>query len=311
MKRVVVAICVLVFGMVVIISIAALIFSNASTEMKFDELQREAIIRATEADAWFVYVDCFEDLAFFFSHTHDFSEENIRNMLRNVLYANNTYHEVYIGFTDDTAIMGSGFPIEEYYDWWRATERSWFRAALVDTDRTNFTSMYIDAATGDLFITASRAVMRDGLLLGVIGIDIIVSPLQDIVFGATLNGEGFSFLLDSNGDVLIHPDVRLAPNRDGLFENLDTARNGAYSGLWRQISASDGLHSFISPENVQMYCYSVRLSEIDLILVSVLPGSIVSQPVTSVLLLIIPIALVILIISTVLICVFSIRRPPR
>jgi len=154
-------------------------------------------------------------------------------------------------------------------------------------------------------MTVAHAVKRDGVVLGVVGIDILVNALQDIVFAADLDGTGYSFLLDSNGDILIHPDPDFAPNNNGEFNSLTTVKNGAYADLWKMVSSSDGEYKYRSSDNQQRYYSASTLNETNWIMVTVLPVNVVTQPIRTVILYVVLIAVVILVIASVLIFFFA------
>ena len=256
-------------------------------------------------DEWLVYQNAtVSALAPALAQTFDYSKENLQSIFYAVLNANNIYQDVYMGFPDNTAIMGSGFPIENEYHWWRATERAWYKAAMVNTDVAGITSLYIDVATGDLCMTVSHAVKRDGVVLGVVGIDILVNALQDIVMAADLDGTGYSFILDSNGDILIHPNPDFAPNSKGEFNSISTVANGNYANLWKMIASSDGVYKYRDSENQPKYYSASTLKETDWIMITVLPENVVTQPIRTVILYTALIAVAIIIVASVLIYIF-------
>jgi len=172
---------------------------------------------------------------------------------------------------------------------------------MADTNKAGITSLYVDVATGDLCITVSHAVKRDGAVLGVVGIDILVNILQDQVFAATLDATGYSMLLDKNGDILIHPDKEYAPNDKGEFKNLSTVKGGVYSDLWRKISTADDSYKHTDANGTVKYYTSSALDATGWHMVTVLPESVVTQPIFNVIFIVIPITLVLTALAALLI----------
>ena len=295
-KITIIMLCVVLLGIGATVGAAIIISDGAITSESLGKLRSETGRQALIMDEWLVYQKAtVSALAPALSQVNDYSKKSLYSIFGAVLGSNSVYQDVYMGFPDNTAVMGSGFPIEEEYYWWKATERSWYKAAMVDTNKAGITSLYVDVSTGDLCITVSQAVKRDGEILGVVGIDILVNVLQDQVFAATLDASGYSMLLDSNGDILIHPDKDFAPNDKGEFNNLATVKNGAYSGLWNMISARDDAHKYKDVNGTSSYFTSSTLGATGWHLVTVIPERIITQPITNVITVVIPIALLILV----------------
>ena len=67
----------------------------------------------------------------------------------------------------------------EDMDW---TERVWFKEAVNNGGKTNYSTPYIDASTGELCVSISKAVYnKDGKVKGVIGCDILLSRLISVL----------------------------------------------------------------------------------------------------------------------------------
>jgi len=91
--------------------------------------------------------------------------------------------------------------IPEGYD---GTETSWYLEAVNTRDYV-WSDNYTDMATGDILKSVSIAIFKNDKLIGVIGIDmdlsIIEEKLKNIYFGKT----DYMMLLDRQGKALIHP----------------------------------------------------------------------------------------------------------
>jgi len=306
-KITVIMLCIVLLGLTVTIGVTTIISGNVITHESLSKIQSETGRQALIMDEWLTYQKAtVSALAPALSQVNDYSKQNLHSIFNAVLSANNVYQDVYMGFPDNTAVMGSGFPIENEYSWWKATERSWYQVAMVDTNSAGITSLYVDVATGDLCITVAQAVKRDGAVLGVAAIDILVNILQDQVFASTLDSTGYSMLLDSNGDILIHPDKEYAPNDKGEFNNLGTVKGGAYSDLWKKISAAEGAYKYKDAKGTTKYYTCSTLGATGWHMVTVLPEKVITQPITKLILVVIPIAVVILIL-TALIIYFMVR----
>jgi methyl-accepting chemotaxis protein len=219
----------------------------------------------------------------------------LRPFLKAVLDDNKAYFETYMGLADGTAVAGSGYQFD--YSWWTSYQRGWYKLALTDTTRAHITSPYIDAQTGELCISAVRAVTYRGELIGVLGSDIFVTELQNITLDATLDSNGYSMLIDKNGDILIHPDKEYAPDKDGEFLSLAAVSKGVYADLWKQIPAMNKAQKFPDAKGTVHYFNSIPLASTGWYMVAALPEKVVTQPITNVILTVIPIAVVILLLA--------------
>ena len=298
--------CIILLGIATTVGVSVGISGNVITQESLSKVERNTQSEAYRMDSWLnVHKANMNTLADVVSRLDSIAKEDVQPLFYGVLGSNETYSDVYMGYPDNTAVMGSGFPIEDLYDFWRATERSWYQLALTDTSTAHITSPYVDTMTGDLCITVARAVTRNGEVIGVLGSDILISELKSMILGITLGGKGYAMLLDSNGDILVHPS-RFAPSADGKFANMTTAENGSMAGLWRQILAADGAYIDAS-SGVDEYYTSSSVHAATWRLVTVLPASVVTQPIINVILIVIPVALAIMAIA-VFIIHLSIRK---
>ena len=234
----------------------------------------------------------------------------VRPIFRSILNDNDALFEAYIGFPDGSAVTGSGFRFD--YSSWAAPQRGWYQLALTDTSSAHITSPYVDAQTGELCITVSHAVYYNGQLVGVVGADVFVTELQDITLAATLEDMGFSMLVDENGDILVHPDRDYAPNSKGEFQNLNSVKGGVYSEMWKAVSSSEETRKFKDADGVNQYYTGCVLPTRGWYMISVLPSSVVSQPIKNVILIVVPVAVAILLIAVFIIYLTirnSISRP--
>ena len=318
LKLTAIMVCVILLGIAITLSIAVTISGNAIIKESLGKVQKSNIYETVKLDKWLSdQVAGVSSLAEFFSsmdeladvltadqtgyslNLEDQASDTVRPPLKVLLDENPEYFETYIGFLDGSAVTGSGYEFD--YSWWSAPQRGWYQLALTDTSCAHITSPYVDAQTGQLCISAVRAVINRDELVGVVGADIFVAELQDMTLSATMDSTGFSMLVDSNGDIFIHPDSDYAPDDNGDFRNLNTVKNSAYSEMWKTVSSSDDIHKFPDADGTPHYYNACALSTTGWYLIAVLPSKVVTQPIINVLMLVIPIALVILLLAALLI----------
>ena len=294
--------CVVLIAIVITVGIGATISGNAIVNEAKEKLRYEADRQALVLDEWIAnHTATVNTTAVILSQMDDYSKANLSGIFGTVLNQQSVYQDVYMGFENNTAIMGSGFPIENEYSWWRATERDWYRLAMADPSRVAVSSLYVDTATNDLCITVAKAVSHGNAIVGVVGIDMLVNVLQDMVFSLKFNDNSYSMLLDAGGNIMIHPDKDYAPDALGNFQNLAGVKNGAYSGLWRMLSTGDAVYEYKNAGGTSNYYTESTLGTTGWRLVTVLPTSVITQTVNNIIVIIVPVTVLILILSALLI----------
>ncbi|MDD0973987.1 methyl-accepting chemotaxis protein [Pseudomonas sp. TNT2022 ID681] len=93
-------------------------------------------------------------------------------------------------------------------------QRPWYTAAVA-ANKTMLTPPYM-AAVGGLVVTIAMPVKAKGSgeLLGVVGGDLSLATLVDIINAVDFGGIGHAFLVDGNGQVIVSPD------KDQVMKNL-------------------------------------------------------------------------------------------
>jgi methyl-accepting chemotaxis protein len=114
----------------------------------------------------------------------------------------------------------SGRIRQEGYD---ARQRPWWTEAL-QMGTLYATPPDFDAVTGDVSVTIQAPVYRDdGSLIGIGGVDVLLSTIGRLVESITLDGEGTAFLVEANGNLVYFPelDERSATSRSAASTQVD------------------------------------------------------------------------------------------
>ncbi|WP_414156999.1 methyl-accepting chemotaxis protein McpA [Pseudomonas sp. BNK-15] len=98
-------------------------------------------------------------------------------------------------------------------------QRPWYGAAA-NAGQTVLTAPY-QGAVGGLMVTIATPVKRDGEMLGVVGGDLTLDTLVQIINSVDFGGIGHAFLADSSGQVIVSPD------KDQVMKNLKDIYPGA------------------------------------------------------------------------------------
>ncbi|ECQ8720960.1 methyl-accepting chemotaxis protein [Campylobacter jejuni] len=152
------------------------------------------------------------------------SQDNIVNNVGAILkYYRNSGNllAVYIGLDNGENIMSSdlsekkntNITINGKANNYNATTREWYKGAR-NSNQIYITPAYIDAFTNEYCITYSKALYKDGKFIGVLGIDVLLTSLQDQI--ARTPGNTFAFdnkdkIFVATNEALLDPSVDHSP----------------------------------------------------------------------------------------------------
>ncbi|EJB2797051.1 methyl-accepting chemotaxis protein, partial [Campylobacter jejuni] len=152
------------------------------------------------------------------------SQDNIVNNVGAILkYYRNSGNllAVYIGLDNGENIMSSdlsekkntNITINGKANNYNATTREWYKGAR-NSNQIYITPAYIDAFTNEYCITYSKALYKDGKFIGVLGIDVLLTSLQDQI--ARTPGNTFAFdnkdkIFAATNEALLDPSVDHSP----------------------------------------------------------------------------------------------------
>ncbi|EAI3817907.1 methyl-accepting chemotaxis protein [Campylobacter coli] len=149
------------------------------------------------------------------------SQDNIVNNVGAILkYYRNSGNllAVYIGLDNGENIMSSdlsekkntNITINGKANNYNATTREWYKGAR-NSNQMYITPAYIDAFTNEYCITYSKALYKDGKFIGVLGIDVLLTSLQDQI----ARTPGNTFVFDRENKIFA------ASNKESLNPSID------------------------------------------------------------------------------------------
>ena len=173
-----------------------------------------------------------------------------RSIASSFLYA-------YLGETDGTYIQYPASDLPAGYD---PRQRPWYKMAQAGSG-VGLTAPYLAADPRDgLLITITRAVRRNGALAGVVGGDLKLETIDNILNSLDLGGLGYAFLVDDKGTVLVHSD------REQVLKGLGELFPGGkpmLSTALQDVQAANGaarMVTFIPVQGLQGVRWYVGLS---------------------------------------------------
>ncbi|MFZ5957695.1 methyl-accepting chemotaxis protein [Pseudomonas knackmussii] len=166
-----------------------------------------------------------------------------------------TFNFTYLGQADGSFTMRPNDKMPEGYD---PRTRPWYKDAL-NAGGTTLTEPYVDAATSQLIITVATPAQSAGQTIGVVGGDLSLQAIVQIINSLDFNGMGYAFLVSGDGKVLVAPDKDQVMKNLGEIYPQDTPRIGA--GLSEtELKGSTRLISFTQVKGLPSVNWYIGLS---------------------------------------------------
>lgn len=125
------------------------------------------------------------------------------------------YANVYVGLEDGGFNMAPEDSMPKGYD---PRQRPWYKEALSSSSDVSFSKAY-QSTDGNAVSTITARINKDGRVMGVIGFDINLSTLTDVVSASKVGRTGYIMLMEGDSTILSDP-----VNKEFLFKqasNLD------------------------------------------------------------------------------------------
>ena len=100
------------------------------------------------------------------------------------------------------------------------TARGWYKAVVAENGSI-ITDPYMDVLIGGMCVTLASPIYEDGKLVGVVGADVALDTIIDIMSGIEDTTGKYGFLLDSEGNFVIHKNDAYLPGEDTAVKILD------------------------------------------------------------------------------------------
>ncbi len=171
------------------------------------------------------------------------SEEKIEGYFRGVSKENSNYSMVY--YSGVTPWKDGGFLYSDAH-WvppagWDQTGRPWFIASKNSMDAV-FSDAYTDDMTGDLIVTISKALHKNGKFHGVVAVDMKLNYIRDMLSEVRLTKSGKTFLIGPSGLYVTNDDIAKIATTD-FFTDTGLEK-------FREASKGDELYMKIEPSGV-------------------------------------------------------------
>ena len=145
-------------------------------------------------------------------------------------------------FGDEAGVFTT-WPNEKMPEGYDPRKRPWYQAAVA-VNAPILTEPYIDSSTSELVVSAAIPVKRNGKLAGVAASDFTLTSLVDMIKKIDAGPDGYAFLVNNDGTILIHPDAGVISKTLADLFPTDTPKiSTALSQT--QLNGADKIISFI------------------------------------------------------------------
>lgn len=106
-------------------------------------------------------------------------------------------------------------------------KRDWYKQAVEKNGEPYITPPYQDLSTGKIVVSIVME-LKDGA--GVVGFDLSLENLSELAKSFKIGSEGYAYILDQTGNVLVHPTLENGTEAKGSqFDPLFSQENGTFS----------------------------------------------------------------------------------
>ena len=208
--------------LILFISFLSYIIDN-SVSQKVDDLVRSRNLEISkslqnQADA---FLEKSENTIELISNRQDIKNVN-KSKLMNLfqrLRKNQNFHAIYLGTADGEFIIYPKVDIPEEYD---HKKRPWYQKAK-EKNKVTWIDVYLEPSTKKPMISVAIPIKdSSGKLVGVLGGDIYLETLSKKIANKKVGNSGYAYLINSNGEVIAHPQQDLVTERFNFNQIFDT-----------------------------------------------------------------------------------------
>lgn len=122
-------------------------------------------------------------------------------LFQNIKDTNSECLNIYVGKADGSMFL---YPEADLGDNFDPRKREWYQGAIQQQNEVYWSDPYVDKATGKVAVAASKKIVKNGELVGVLGIDLDLEVLSTELSQKVIGQTGYIFIVDPNGVVISH-----------------------------------------------------------------------------------------------------------
>ncbi|WP_027626121.1 methyl-accepting chemotaxis protein [Clostridium lundense] len=101
------------------------------------------------------------------------------------------------------------YPARTFGSDYDPTTRDWYKNSVKNKGKVVYTDPYKDASNGKIVVSLSKAVEKNGQIVGVLSIDVDLENLVDTLSNIKVGKNGYIYITDSKGIMIAHRDKTL------------------------------------------------------------------------------------------------------
>ncbi|MFI3230985.1 MAG: methyl-accepting chemotaxis protein [bacterium] len=195
----------------------------------------------------------------------------IMPILKEEINGKSHYVDLYTINENSIGNFSSGYILPSTYD---VTTRGWYQDTISNPYIPVISDPYVDVSTGSTVITISKYIgIIDGVKV-VLGADIQIDELIDVLTTIVTKDNSYATLLNSSGDIIAHTIGSFQPV-DGVMSNISSYPS--YNSLHSAISSNNLEPSILVTDydNIDRYLNTAPIEETGWYIVYAIPESII------------------------------------
>jgi len=206
-----------VISMFVIVSIAS---DKLIIEQK-KGLQSQADVCAEQINTWInKQIILVEHTAKQVMLSSSLEPEYIRKILQSQIEGHDELLNLYFANERDKVVM-SDFSLEQkVQDVIKPTTRDWYIQAK-EKKGTILQAPYVDSTTNEMCMTIAAPVYINDSLQGVVGVDVLLTSVNELIENIEYSSGAYGFLVDNVGNYVCHINEDFRPTSEGATSILD------------------------------------------------------------------------------------------
>jgi methyl-accepting chemotaxis protein len=149
------------------------------------------------------------------------SNENITEKLKIGLEASDSALLFYGFEKDGYSMLSTGNYLTPQRDNYDSRKRGWYKEAIAK-DGSGVTLPYLSKSLQKLVVSLYTPVKSNGTTIGVLGSDILLDSVINIVTSAKIGKTGYAYIVNEDGQILIHSDKKLLMKKSKYFTDIKT-----------------------------------------------------------------------------------------
>ena len=141
-----------------------------------------------------------------------------------------------------------------------ATETDYYKGAM-STNKVYITEPYIDGNTGNMVLSLTKSFKTEDGREGVMGADIQIDSIVDMVSSVTISEGSYAFLVDHMGNIVSHPNEDLVPSVNKGATNIADMLEGKLLELEESSDLSFKDRKIKDLDGVERYFFVADVAE--------------------------------------------------